>query len=130
MLQVLAATEARVHGAEEVLLINTEGNVAECGSSNLFWIEQGTVCTPPTCAGALPGVTRGVVLECCRTLAIPSCERNVRPEHLQIADGVFLTLTSRGIVEAGSLDGLELRSSPLTRRLQLALEDLVQAECA
>src|SRR5439155_15849949 len=61
--QILARAEADVAGAQEALLLNTEGHVVEASSSNLFWIEGNTVCTPPLAAGILPGVTRAVVFE-------------------------------------------------------------------
>jgi aminodeoxychorismate lyase len=130
LLQVVAATEARERGADECLLLNSDGEITEGGSSNLFWINQGTVCTPPLTVGALPGVTRAVILECCRTLAIPQREENIRPEQLREAEGVFLSLTSRGIVEAASIDAYPLLRSPLTQRLRSEMERLIATECS
>jgi branched-chain amino acid aminotransferase len=129
LLQVMAAIEARDRNADESLLLDTDGHITEGGSSNLFWIERGIVCTPPSNACGLSGVTRAVVLECCRKLGVATDERNIRPERLCQAEGVFLTLTSRGVVEATMFDGAKLSSSPLTARLQQAVENLIQAEC-
>ena len=59
--QIMARAEADAAGADEALLLNTEGYVVEGASSNLFWIKGRTVCTPPLASGILPGVTRQVV---------------------------------------------------------------------
>ena len=56
--QVLARAEAEERGADEALLLNTDGRFAEAASSNLFWIEHGTICTTPLAEGLLAGVTR------------------------------------------------------------------------
>jgi aminodeoxychorismate lyase len=115
--QILARAEADAAGADEALLLNPEGFVVEGTSSNLFWIERGTVCTPPLEAGILPGITRAVVLEICRRLKIPAREKKARLKNLAQAGGVFLSLTSLGIVEARSLDGKSLKCSPLTGKI-------------
>jgi branched-subunit amino acid aminotransferase/4-amino-4-deoxychorismate lyase len=57
--QILARAEADAAGADEALLCNTEGFVVEGASSNLFWVEGDTVCTPPLASGILAGVTPG-----------------------------------------------------------------------
>lgn len=115
--QVLARTEADAVGADEALLSNTRGFVVEGASSNLFWIKNGVVYTPPLKAGILTGITRAVVFEIASSLRIPVREKNIRLKELARADGVFLSLSSFGIVEAKSLDGKNLRKSPLTGRV-------------
>lgn len=129
LLQVMAAIEARARKADESLILDTDGHITEGGSSNLFWIERSTICTPPANACGLCGVTRAVVRECCRNLGVATSERKIRPEELRQAEGVFLTLTSRGVVEATTLDGAVLSSSPLTARMQQELESVIRAEC-
>src|SRR5258706_16308816 len=56
--QVLARAEADTEGADEALLLNSDGYVVEGSTSNLFWIRDETVCTSPLSSGFLPGVTR------------------------------------------------------------------------
>src|SRR3954452_8771677 len=75
--QILARAEADATGADEALLLNTDGFVVEGASSNLFWIKDDTICTPPLAAGVLPGVTRGVVLEICENLNLKMKETNI-----------------------------------------------------
>jgi len=128
LLQVCAATEARERGADEALITNTNGEITEGSTSNVFWIDDGTVCTPPLASDVLPGVTRAALLEVCDALGISRAERAIRPDQLPNADGVFLSLTSRGIVEADSLDGRALRRSSITTRLQEEFEALVERE--
>lgn len=112
--QVLARAEAYAAGADEALLSNTSGFLAEGASSNLFWIKSGVVCTPPLKAGILTGITRAVVFEIASRLTIPVREKNIRLKEFSRADGVFLSLSSFGIVEAKSLDEKNLKKSPLT----------------
>jgi aminodeoxychorismate lyase len=123
--QVLARREAEDQGGDEALLLNTRGYVAEASSANLFWIEDGSVFTPPIGSGALEGITRGVVFEICSRLGIRCREHNCRVGHLKSAQGVFLTLSSLGIVEAGSLDGVALRRSAATQQIRVAYEQLL-----
>jgi branched-subunit amino acid aminotransferase/4-amino-4-deoxychorismate lyase len=130
LLHVCVAAEARERGADESLVVNTNNEVTEGGTSNVFWIDRGTVCTTPLAEGVLPGVTRAAVLEACDALGMARAERLVRPEQLSTMDGVFLSFTSRGLVEAESLDGRPLRRSPITLRLQREFEALLVRECA
>jgi branched-subunit amino acid aminotransferase/4-amino-4-deoxychorismate lyase len=126
--QVLARAEAEAHQAHEALLLNTAGEVAEGSSANLFWIESGVVCTPPLSSGALPGVTRGVVMELCQQRKICCQEQSCPLERLRDAAGIFLTFSSLGIVEAVSLNGKPLARSPLTRQLHTAYHQLLARE--
>jgi aminodeoxychorismate lyase len=130
LLHVCAAAEARDRGADESLIVNTNNEVTEGGTSNVFWIDRGMVCTTPLNGSVLPGVTRATVLEVCDTVGISRAERTVQPEQLPAMDGVFLSFTSRGIVEAESLDGKPLRRSPLTTRLRQEFETLLARECS
>jgi branched-chain amino acid aminotransferase len=100
--QILARAEADAAGAHEALLLNTDGFVVEAAAANLFWVERGTV------------------LEICARLKIPAAQKNVRPKHLARADGIFLSLSSFGIVAAKSLDGKKLKRSPLVDQIAKA----------
>ncbi|HXF10065.1 MAG TPA: aminotransferase class IV [Desulfuromonadaceae bacterium] len=126
--QIMARMEADAVRADEALLLNTDGFVVEGAASNLFWIKNGTILTSPLASGILPGVTRAVALELCRTLKVPVRQKNVRRQELLKADGVFLSLSSWGIVEANRLDGKKLKRSPLTRQIAKAYNDLLANE--
>jgi branched-chain amino acid aminotransferase len=130
MLHVAAATHAATRGADEALLVDSSGRVCEGASSNVFWIRDGVLGTPPLQPNVLPGVTRAAVLELARALGVRAEEELLAAEKLPGCEGVFLTLTSRGVVGVESLDGVALPRSPLTARLQSELENLLQRECA
>src|SRR5436190_8833007 len=116
LLQVLAAMHARECGADEALLVNTDNHVCEGSTSNVFWIQKGIVCTPPLLPNVLPGVTRATIFDVCKKLGLCSREELIRPEELRRTDGVFLTLTSRGVVSAAALDGESLPQSEITKQ--------------
>ena len=126
--QVLARAEADAARADEALLLNAKGFLAEAAASNLFWIQRGAICTPPLTAGALPGVTRALIFDLCRALNLRAKEVNARPAVLPAAAGAFLTLSSLGIVEIESLDGTALRSSPLVKEIWRAYRQRVAAD--
>jgi branched-subunit amino acid aminotransferase/4-amino-4-deoxychorismate lyase len=95
---VLARAEAEARGAQEALLLNSEGYVVEAASGNLFWYERESVCTPPLASGILPGITRAVIFELVAAAGSTVVEKNITPDALVEAEGVFLTLSSYGVV--------------------------------
>lgn len=127
--QVLARSEADAHGANESLLLNTNNEVAEASSSNLFWIRNGTVCTPPLAGTILPGVTRAKVIELCAQLKIPTSQATITTSELFQCEGVFLSLSSWGIVEAVALDSRPLKGSPMVKAIRDAYNRSLQAHC-
>ena len=88
-------------------------------------MRDNVVCTTPLTSGALPGVTRAAVLELCVKMNIPYREKSAKPADLLKAQGVFLTLTSMGVVEVESLDSRTLRRSPLVKKLWAAYRALL-----
>lgn len=93
---VLAVMEAGKRGADEALLLNTTGFLAEASAANLFCVIDGETVTPPIEDGALPGVMRAAVIE-----AIGAAERSIAPNQLEGASEVFLSNSGgiRAIVE-------------------------------
>jgi aminodeoxychorismate lyase len=128
--QTLARAEADAAGADEALLLNTDGFIVEGASSNLFWNESDTICTPPLASGILPGVTRGVVLEICTKLGLKIREANTGVEGLKYADGIFVSLSSFGIAEAVSLDNRACGRSPFSEKIRHAYGELLEQEIA
>lgn len=123
--QILARAEAEAAGADEALLLNTDDYVVEGASSNLFWIERDTICTPPLASGVLAGVTRAVVVEICQTLGLKVNEADIDTERLKTVDGIFVSLSSFGVVEAVSLNGHALKQSSLVGQIQESYRVLV-----
>jgi len=94
---VAALLEARRAGADEAILLDTDGHCSEASASNLFALIDGALVTPPLSCGALPGVTRAVVFELADRLGISSTERVLELEQLCQAGEAFLTSSIRGI---------------------------------
>lgn len=130
LLNVLARAEAEASDYQEALLLNTNGEVVEATGANVFWIKRETVTTSPSALGALPGITRAVVLELCTAEGVPTQKRIATLEVLQSADAVFLTNSGEGVVNVCSIDGTRLRGSALVAKLREAYEQLVRRETA
>ena len=122
---VLARAEAVERGADEALLLNTNGEVAETAGGNLFWINRGEVCTVPVACGILPGVTRAVVLEICETLGLNIAERIVKPGVLKSCQGIFITQSVFGVVPVTTFNGEPVASPPLMERIIRAYLELL-----
>src|SRR6202011_1624560 len=71
---VMARIEANLAGADEALMLNDAGNVAECTADNIFVVKRGQIFTPPIAAGALRGITRLAVFEMAAELGIKVTE--------------------------------------------------------
>jgi len=130
ILNIVARAEAEERGADEALLLNTNGEVAETASGNLFWIYQDAVCTVPTGRGVLPGITRAVVLEICQSLGLTTNKRIIKPEHLRNAAGIFVTNSAFGIVPVAAFDGLPVAPSPLVDQIVNAYNEMLARESA
>ena len=109
---ILARTEAEDVGADEALLLNTDGHVAETSAANVFWLSDRTAFTPCLDAGCLAGVTRGFVLSLLQTHGWETREVLARPEALRKSEGAFMTVSTLGIVAITSLDGQPIAQHP------------------
>ena len=130
VLHVMARAEAAEKGADEALLINTNGEVAEAASGNLFWVYDDKICTTPTGRGVLPGITRAIVLEICQGLGLPTNKRVIKPEALRNSQGIFVTQSAFGIVPIVSFDGESVTPSPLVDQISSAYNDMLKREPA
>jgi len=127
---VLAKVEAIQAGAEEGLMLNDQGLVAECTGDNVFTVRDGAVTTPPLSAGALDGITRGVVIEICRELGIPIHERDMTRHEIFVADECFLTGTAAEVIAAVKLDQRLIgngKPGPITQRIIARFRELTQS---
>ena len=102
---VLARIEANLAGADEALMLNDAGNVAECTADNIFIIKRGQIFTPPISAGALRGITRSVVFDIAAELGIKISESEITRHDVFIADECFLTGTAAEIIPVIKADG-------------------------
>jgi branched-chain amino acid aminotransferase len=123
---VQAKLEARSRGADEALLLNAAGLVAEAAVANVFVARGGELWTPPGSDGALEGITRATVLELAPALGIPAREKSLGRFDLFAAEECFLTGSGAGLIGVRSLDGREIGSGapgPLLAKLALAFDE-------
>jgi branched-chain amino acid aminotransferase len=117
---ILARIEAADAGVAEAVMLNHEGNVAECTGDNIFIVKDGTVYTPTTHDGILEGVTRKVIIELCRKEGIPCIERTMQRHDLYVADEFFLTGSGAEVIPVNKIDGRPVGTGapgPITRGL-------------
>lgn len=122
---VMARVEAAEKGADEALLINTNGEVAEAASGNIFWVYDDKLCTTPTGRGVLPGITRAVVLEICQALGLLTNKRVIKPEALKNSEGIFVTQSAFGVVPVVTFNGEAVAPSPLVDQIFSAYCELL-----
>ncbi len=117
---VLANQAAHAAGAFEALFVK-DGVVIEGSHSNLFGVLGGRLVTFPKCNYILAGITRALVLEMARELAIPTVETGILWEHLFRAEELFLSGTTTEIMPITTVDGRTIgggKVGPITKRLQ------------
>jgi branched-chain amino acid aminotransferase len=127
--------EARDRGFDEAVLLNERGEVSECTSANIFAATGGEVYTPPLDSGCLPGVTRELLLEVVRVPGIHVRERALTPRDLESADQVFITSTTRDLLPAEFIEGLNIGNrgkvvDDLVKALEEFREDYVKKNSA
>ena len=96
---VIASMESQRRGADDALLLNTAGTLAEATAANLFAVIDGVAVTPPIADGALPGLMRAAALD-----VLEAEERSLTPAALETASEVFLTNVN-GVRPVVRLDG-------------------------
>src|SRR4030088_297609 len=117
---VMARIEANLAGADEALMLNDAGNVAECTADNVFVVKRGQIFTPPITAGALRGITRSVVFDIAAELEIKISNPELTRHDLYIADEAFLTGTAAEVIPVVKADGRTIGSGkpgPITARV-------------
>jgi branched-chain amino acid aminotransferase len=127
---ILARMEATHAGADEAILLNSAGRIAEGSADNIFIVKKGELLTPPVIEGALDGITRQVVLELAEKLNIKSRETPLAPYDLYTADECFLTGTGAELIPVAYADGRAIPECPgaIYQRLAVAFKGLVSEE--
>jgi len=126
---VLAKVEASVAGADECVMLDTAGFVAEASGQNIGCVHRGVVKTPPAWAGILRGVTRDAVLELAQQAGYGVEETPLNRYDLYNADEVFLCGTATEVVGVRSVDGRTIgdgRTGPVTKDLFSRFRHLAQ----
>ena len=129
---MLALQEAISGGADEALLLDTEGYVAEGSGENIFLVRNGVVYTPEV-TSCLNGITRNTILTLADELGIKVVEKRITRDEVYIADEAFFTGTAAEVTPIREVDGRQIgvgRRGPVTEKLQKAYFDLVAGKAA
>jgi branched-chain amino acid aminotransferase len=118
---ILAKQEASRAGAFDGLMLNAEGHITECTTSNIFFVKNRCVHTPSAACGILDGITREIVLSLAREQEFPTEEGRYLPDALLEADECFLTNTTMEIMPVRDIDKRPIgneKPGPVTGRLR------------
>ena len=102
---IMAKIEAIQSGVDEAIMLNDAGCVAEGAADNIWVVQDGKLCTPPTHVGILEGITRQVLMEICDANKIPWREKNMVVHDLIKADEIFLCGTGAELIPVVEIDG-------------------------
>ncbi|MDQ1640673.1 MAG: branched-chain amino acid aminotransferase [Actinomycetota bacterium] len=116
---ILAKIEANVAGADDAVMLDDRGFLAETNATNLFFVVSGVVRTPTTRA-CPEGITRATVLELCASEGVPVEIGDWSLTELYTADEAFVTGTMGGLVPVVQVDGRDIGNGagPVTFRLR------------
>lgn len=120
---IFAFEEAHEQGADEALMLNTQGNIAECSISNIFFIRNDQLLTPRIEDGCLPGTMRSTVLKTAIDLGMTVSEESLSPEVTQTCDEAFLTNSLYRVRTIHEIDGRLMPSEHWADKLLKAVKD-------
>ena len=128
--QIMARIEANAAGADEAVVLNQSGFVAEGTADNIFIVKESVLSTPLFTDGALDGITRGIVMELAKNLDIEVRERSLTPFDLYTADECFLTGTGVELIPVRDIAGRTLPepSGPMFNRIEKAFQEALQGD--
>jgi branched-chain amino acid aminotransferase len=127
---IMAKIEANMAKADEGLMLNEEGYVAECTGDNVFIVKRGEIYTPPIYAGSLRGITWQAVLDISTSLGLKVNVQQLTRYDIYTADEFFLTGTAAEVIAAVKLDNRVIgdgRPGPITNRIISRFRELTQS---
>jgi len=125
---MLALQEALSGGADEALLLDPEGYVAEGSGENVFIVRDGIIYTPEL-TSCLNGITRNTILNLSKEAGYQLVEKRITRDEVYIADEAFFTGTAAEVLPIRELDGRTIgagRRGPVTTKLQSMYFDQVK----
>jgi len=125
---ILAKIEAIEAGADDAVMLDERGFVAETTSTNIFLVKNGRIITPTVASGALPGITRDFVIQLAKKLGYQVEEKDVTPFELITADEVFMTGTGAEIVPVTKIAGRVIGDGK-AGKITLKLIEEFEKEC-
>jgi branched-chain amino acid aminotransferase len=127
---VISCIQATKAGADEALMLDPQGFVSTCNSTNFFIVRNDQVWTS-TGRYCLNGITRGNIIEICKRSNIEVFEKDFSLFEVYSADEAFVTGTFGGVVYVSEVDGRVIgdgQMGPMTRRLRALYADLLDEE--
>ena len=127
----LVRIEANMNGYDEGIVLGTDGLVSEGSGENIFAIKNGSIVTPESHYGILPGITRHTAITLMRDLGMKVEQRGIPREFLYIADEVFFTGTAAEITPIRAIDKIQIGAGergPITAQIQDAFFKVIRAE--
>jgi branched-chain amino acid aminotransferase len=128
---ILAKIAANAAGADDALMLDTHGFVAETNATHVFLVAGGTIVTSHTTA-CPEGITRATVLDLCRTNALPHEVRDISLAEVYRAEEAFCTGTMGELVPVLNVDGRPIGNGapgPVTHRLTELFRAEVASSC-
>ncbi len=130
---ILCLREARARGADEVVILNQVGEVTEAAVSNIAFVRDGAVLTPPLSAGILGGITRELLLENVAGAAgIAAREATILPGDFSGLTECFLLSTTKDVTPVAAIDEhrFKVAEDSVTARLKAAFADYTRSYAA
>jgi len=116
---IMAKIEANVAGADDAVMLDHRGFIAETNATHIFWVNAGTLATPTT-VSCPEGITRAAVLELAAAAGIACAAGDYTLPQLYTADEAFVTGTMGGLVPVLAVDGRTIgdgQPGPVTKHL-------------
>ncbi|MBK9248387.1 MAG: branched-chain amino acid transaminase [Ignavibacteria bacterium] len=125
----LVRMEALQHGYAEGIGLDSQGNVSEGSGENIFFVQDGTIYTPPLSSSILQGITRATVVQIAKDLGISIVETTIPRSMLYTADEIFFSGTAVEVTPVRSVDTIKVRDGKvgeITRQIQRVFFDVVE----
>lgn len=128
---ILAKIEANAAGADDALMLDRHGFVAETNATHLFIVDEAGVVNTPTTDACPEGITRATVLDLCAENEIPCCVRNISQAEVYRAVEMFCTGTMGELAAIYEVDGRRIgagKTGALTQRLSKLYQEKTACE--
>jgi len=124
---VMAITEAKNLGFNDAIMLNSDQNITEGSSFNVWLIKSDIVFTPSANAGLLLGITREKIIEICNTNNIKLIIKDLTVQDVSEADEAFITSSTREVMPIGLIDDkvFDLKQNNTTKRLQALFKEFL-----
>ena len=128
----LAKRDAIEKGANEAVMLNSEGHVAECTGENIFIYRHGKILTPKTSNSILEGITRDSIIQVARDMGYTVEETDITRTELYTADEVWMTGTAAEVAPVTYVDERPIGDGtigPVASKIRAKFADIARGKC-